>query len=173
MTSFVMGRPEEERMHAIAMQCAPLAVENFAEYMAKRKKIVVAVELHNVNWRSGVEMTQQRFLWLKANGVSERFSNFTHAGSRGYSRLASALASCRSPLTKIHRKPLFRQSRTATSRTPDTKTDKSHFELTGKSLMTAPPWPISTNKAIDSLCLPHKRRLPQPQRLSHLRRFLD
>lgn len=74
-----MGRPEEERVHQIAKDVAPEVVENLQEHLAKEKAIMVAVELHDVDWRDGARLTGERFLWIKARGVSEHFFNFTYA----------------------------------------------------------------------------------------------
>lgn len=71
MASSVMGRPEEERMHQLAIRAAPEAIIKLDEHLAKTKSRVVAIERHNCDWRDGRKSIKERFLWIKARDVSE------------------------------------------------------------------------------------------------------
>jgi hypothetical protein len=71
MASSVMDRPEEDRMHHVARRAAPDAVAKLEEHLAKPENMIVAIERHNCDWRDGSKPTEARFLWLKANEVSE------------------------------------------------------------------------------------------------------
>jgi hypothetical protein len=82
MTSSVMNRPEENLMHHVARRAAPDAVAKLEEHLAKPENRLVAIERHNCDWRDGVKPTDERFLWLKANEVSE--SALTHGSVRSF-----------------------------------------------------------------------------------------
>lgn len=71
MASSVMGRPEEERMHQLAIRAAPEAIKKLEDHLANSKSRVVAIEQHNCDWRDGRKNTAERFLWIKARDVSE------------------------------------------------------------------------------------------------------
>lgn len=66
MASTVMARPDEGRMHRLALHVASSAMTGFHEHMAKTDHKVVAVERHDCDWRDGCKMTEERFLWFKA-----------------------------------------------------------------------------------------------------------
>jgi hypothetical protein len=71
MASSVMDRPEEGRMHLLAVRAAPDIVVGLTEHLAKPKARMVAVERHNCDWREGSKRIEERFLWIKARDVSE------------------------------------------------------------------------------------------------------
>jgi hypothetical protein len=85
MTSSVMHRPEEDRMHQVARRAAPNVVAKLEEHLAKPENMLVAIERHNCDWRDGVKPTEDRFLWLKASEVSE-FA-LTHGSIRFFGSL--------------------------------------------------------------------------------------
>lgn len=65
-----MDRPDEGRMHQLAVRAAPKAIVGLEGHIAKPKSRVVAVERHDYDWRDGRWQTEERFLWLKARDAS-------------------------------------------------------------------------------------------------------
>ncbi|KAM0709890.1 hypothetical protein Q7P35_003933 [Cladosporium inversicolor] len=66
MASSVMARPEEARIHSLAVRAAPDAIKNLYEHLAKPQNMVVAIERHNCDWRDGRKHVREHFLWVKA-----------------------------------------------------------------------------------------------------------
>jgi GTPase SAR1 family protein len=102
MTSSVMNRPEEDRMHDVARRAAPNIVTKLEEHLAKSENMLVAIERHNCDWRDGVKPTEDRFLWLKASEVSE-FA-LTHGSIRFFASLMPrSAANSRFQKATVHR----------------------------------------------------------------------
>jgi hypothetical protein len=70
MASSVMDRPDEGRMHRVAVSCARRAITHFDQFFSKPKNRLAAVERHDCDWRDGLKSLEERFLWIKARDVS-------------------------------------------------------------------------------------------------------
>lgn len=65
-----MGRPDEGRMHRVAVGTAPKAVTEYIKFFSNPKNRLAVVERHDVDWRDGRTEIEERFLWIKARNVS-------------------------------------------------------------------------------------------------------
>ena len=85
-----MARPEEARIHGIAVRAAPDAIKDLYEHLAKPQSMVVAIERHNSDWRDGRKHDREHFLWVKAKYVSQGSHYFTET------------ACCPTPVSFVH-----------------------------------------------------------------------
>ena len=77
MDSSVMGRPEEGRIHRLAVNAAPDAISGLWQHLMNPQNRIVAIERHDCDWRVGRKYDHERFLWIKAREVSRSHRHFT------------------------------------------------------------------------------------------------
>lgn len=70
MASSVMDRPDEGRMHRVAVGSAHKAITEYTQFFSRPKNRLAAVERHDCDWRDGRKDIEERFLWIKARDVS-------------------------------------------------------------------------------------------------------
>jgi len=70
MASSVMGRPNEGIMHRVAVGVSRKAISEYEKFFSKSKNRLVAVERHDSDWRDGLKVVEEHFLWIKARDVS-------------------------------------------------------------------------------------------------------
>jgi hypothetical protein len=70
MASTVMGRPDEGRMHRVAVINSRRAINGYDQFFSKPKNRLAAVERHDSDWRDGLKPVEEHFLWIKARDVS-------------------------------------------------------------------------------------------------------
>lgn len=143
MDSTVMNRPEEVRIHGLAVRAAPDAIKDLNEHLAKPQNVVVAIERHNSDWRDGRKQDREHFLWVKAKNVSQGSHRLTTSLKLLAAPLPSPLCmtTCSLPLTFIlethrrrHQGKLLRplQVLSRTTYTECQRADPGKFYNTGR-----------------------------------------